>query len=112
MIYEVLTYISVTKIAGVLPLDLTLHFIIGGIITIIGLRKGLSLPAVFILLVVVAGLKELNDYFFHFRADWQEYASDFIVTFGYIFIIFLVRMIRGKSSKKKVKKVKIYTENE
>ena len=103
---DLMGYISVTKLFDFLPLDLTLHCLIGAFITIFALHKGLSLKVVFFLLVGIAGLKELNDYFFHYRSDWQEYASDFAVTFVYIFIIFIVRLFKNR--KPKAKKIKMY----
>jgi len=94
--YKIFTYISNTKIAGFIPLDLTLHFLIGAIITIIGLKKKFSLKSILIFLFILATLKEINDYFFHFKADWREYAGDFLVTFIYPLLIYLIRKIKPK----------------
>jgi len=96
-LHKYLTYISSTDILGVIPLDLTLHFIIGAIITIICLKKKLKLSTVFILLFIIASLKEINDYFFHWKADWTEYAGDFVVTFGYLFLVYLYRKLKKRT---------------
>ena len=101
MIGQIMGYISRTRLFGVIPLDLTMHFLIGGILTIVGLKFNLRLIWVFLGLVLIAGLKEANDYFLHQRvADWTEYASDFGITFVYIAIIYFVRKIKKSSEGK------------
>ena len=98
-LHKYLTYISSTDLFGFIPLDLTLHFIIGAIITIIGLKKNLELSTIFYILFTIATLKEVNDYFFHFKTDWKEYAGDFVITFGYLFFVFLARKLKRRLSK-------------
>ena len=96
-LHKYLTYISSTKIFGVIPLDRTLHFLIGALITIICLKKNFKLRTIFLLLFVIATLKEINDYFFHFKADWKEYAGDFLITFTYLFFVYLIREIKKRA---------------
>jgi len=87
-------YISETKLFGWLPLDLTLHFVIGFLITLFLLKKKWKLSHIFYVLFTLAALKELNDYFFHWRSSWWEYISDFLVTFAYLGMVATIRKIK------------------
>ena len=108
MYNEVMGYISRTNLFGVIPLDLTLHFFIGMLWTIIGLKKEFSLKWISIGLITIALGKELNDYFFHYRVGWQEYASDFGITLLYLVLVVFVRKIKKKLDRPKVQKWKVH----
>ena len=106
---EIFAYISKTVIWGWLPLDLLLHCVIGGLFTLIALKLNFTLFQAFIGLVVIAGLKEINDYSFHTKVEWTEYASDFAIAFVYIGIIFFVRKSKNYMTEKtSVKQLKVF----
>lgn len=104
MIYELMRFISAYKIMGIIPADLLIHFVLGLVITVIGLKRKMPLWKVFVLLVFIALLKELNDYYFHTFAGWREYIEDFLFTILYIFVLFVVRQFknRHKNHEKKI----------
>lgn len=89
-------FISTYQIFGLIPLDLTLHFIIGMLWTIIGLKRNISFGKLAIGLALIALGKEANDYFFHYKTHWSEYASDFAVTMLYLVIVYLVRKTKKR----------------
>ena len=91
--------ISSYKIFGLIPLDLVLHCLIGGLITYFGIKQKFSLGKIFIALVIIAGLKELNDYLFHLPNNYTEYLFDFLITFVYITIVWAFRRTRDKVAK-------------
>jgi hypothetical protein len=91
--------ISKGMIFETIPLDLFLHFIIGGIITIFCLVKKISHFYTFLALVSIAGLKEANDYFFHYYSNWQEYATDFGITFVYFAISLAIKKFKVFNNK-------------
>lgn len=101
-------YISKTQIFGVLPLDLTLHFFIGMIWTIVGFKKNISVRKVAVGLIVIALLKEAYDYFFHYQTHWSEYASDFAVTLLYLIIALTTRKVKKKMQETEKSKWKVY----
>lgn len=88
---KVLGFISEYQIFGLIPLDLTLHFIIGMLWTIVGLKKNISFGKLTVGLAFIALAKEANDYFFHYKTHWSEYVSDFSVTMLYLVIVYLIR---------------------
>jgi len=96
---DLLREISSGYFLDILPIDLTLHFIIGSFITIYCLKCNLSHTKIFLILIAIAGLKELNDYTFHQYAGWKEYATDFAITFFYFGVSLLVRRTKGHLSK-------------
>lgn len=105
---DLLRHISTGYIFDIIPLDLFLHCIIGGIITIYSLMKGLNHWTIFLILLAIAGLKEVNDYSFHQFAGWKEYIEDFVVTFTYFLLSFFVKRTKAYVSRpSKYKKIKI-----
>lgn len=98
--------ISTGTIFGIIPLDLFLHFLIGGIITIFCLVKKVGHFYTFLALVSIAGLKEANDYFFHHYSNWEEYATDFCITFLYLGLSLAIKKFKVFNSKpRKIKKI-------
>ncbi len=91
---DLLREISSGYILDLLPIDLTLHFLVGAFITVYGLKKNLSHKDIFILLVCIAGFKEIYDFSFHRYAGLEEYASDFAVTFSYFGLSLFVRQTK------------------
>jgi len=101
--------ISTYYIAGIIPLDLTLHFFVGMIWTITGLK--LKFPFKFVLfgIIALAGLKELIDYSPVNPAGIEEYLGDFLVSLFYISILMLTRKVKRSSDKKEsINQWKIY----
>ena len=96
LIHNFFGFISTYEIAGVIPLDLLLHLLVGMIITLVGVYKNLSLKVIFFFLLLVALGKELNDYIFHLPRDPWEYISDFLITFTYIALLFGTRKLKQK----------------
>lgn len=96
---EILRFISSYRIVGIIPLDLLLHFLVGMIWTIVGLRKDYSFKFVCIGLIIIALLKELYDYNFVYITHWSEYVSDFLVTLVYIAILFFTRKLKTNLDK-------------
>jgi hypothetical protein len=101
-------FISKYQIFGVIPLDLTLHFFIGMIWTIVGLKKNISIGKVALGLFIIAAGKEANDFFFHYRTHWSEYASDFGITMLYVVVVYFVRKTKKKLEPKSKDKWKVY----
>lgn len=105
---EIFETISTTMIFDMIPLDLFLHFFFGLVITVVSLKNNLDLWQTFILLILVAGLKEFNDYVNVHPAGWEEYASDFLITMGYFFLIVALRYAMKKTDKsRRYKKLNI-----
>lgn len=96
--FSFLGFISNYKIAGVLPLDWTLHFIIGAIVTIICLKKGMSFFKTACLIIGMALGKEVYDYFFHLPKDYWEFVSDFFITVLYLGLLFGARKVKNKTT--------------
>jgi hypothetical protein len=76
-------YISHHKFFDLLPVDLTLHFIIGAVLVVYCLRKNLSYRRTMAILFCVALGKEIFDYLHVLPASPWEYISDFSVTMVY-----------------------------
>ena len=111
MIYDILYYISTTKVAGFIPLDKVAHFIVGLIWTVFGLKKNYSFKKVFIGLLLIAVLKEVHDFAMtKSPLDLKENILDISVTVLYIFVLFFVRKLKGRLDKDTVseKRWKIY----
>lgn len=108
-INHIFGYISKTQIWGVIPLDLTLHFLVGMIWTLIGLKKNISIKKLAFGLIFIALMKEAYDYFFHYKTHWSEYASDFGITLLYLVIVLVMRKVKKKVGGGPVKeKWKVY----
>ncbi|MBK25825.1 MAG: hypothetical protein CME70_17630 [Halobacteriovorax sp.] len=104
---DILREISSGYFFDLLPIDLTLHFIIGSFITVYCLKCNLGHTKIFLILIAIAGLKELNDYAFHQYAGWQEYATDFGITFFYFGASLLVRRTKSHLTKREAAHDKI-----
>ena len=96
---EILKFISSHKIVGIIPLDLLLHFLVGMVWTIVGLKQRYSFKLVCLGLIAIALLKELYDYNFVYITHWSEYVSDFLVTLVYIVILFFTRKLKTNLDK-------------
>lgn len=103
---DLLRTISSGYFFDVIPIDLTLHCIIGALVTIFCLVQRVGHTFTFLVLLSLAGVKEINDYFFHQFAGWEEYATDFVITFFYFGLSLLIRRFKGLANKpKKFKKI-------
>lgn len=98
---KTMRWINQIEIFGFIPLDLLLHVIVGFILVLICQKLKLSRPKTFLLLVIIAGGKEVYDYNFHWRADWTEYASDFAFTFTAFIFSYALYFVRGLIRKRK-----------
>jgi|GEM_PF-4906275 len=96
--FSFLGFISNYKIAGVLPLDWTLHFIIGAVVTVVCLKRGMSFFRTACIIIGMALGKEFYDYFFHLPKDHMEFVSDFFITVLYLGVLFCVRKFKNASS--------------
>lgn len=91
---QVFRFISSYMIAGILPLDKLLHFLFGLIITVILLKKKYTLKSVFILLLILELSKEYYDSYV-MTNTLVENILDFLTTFIYPVIIYLVRKFKS-----------------
>ena len=91
---KIFQFISEYNLFDLIPLDLFLHCMIGAILTYLGLHFNFKLSKIFIMLLVIAILKELNDFLFHLTTNPTEYLIDILVTFIYISIIYLIRKLK------------------
>ncbi|MBT3583367.1 MAG: hypothetical protein HN509_00560 [Halobacteriovoraceae bacterium] len=82
-INQIFGYISRTKIAGVVPLDIVAHFILGILILLFCLKiLKLDFKKSFLILLALTVGKEIYDSF-TLTATWEEALKDFCVTFSY-----------------------------
>lgn len=108
-INQVLGFISRTKLFDVIPLDWTLHFIIGFLITVVCVNKGIKPFKVFLILFSIALTKELYDYFFHYKTHLKEYIGDLVVTVSHFFIYLIMKKLKVKTqSGRKGPQMKLY----
>lgn len=90
-------FISTYQILGVVPLDKTLHFLVGAVVTIVGLKLKLSFAKTMLILLVLAVIKETIDLNTLTNTS-LEVTLDVLVTFLYPGILFVVRMLKEKKS--------------
>ena len=83
------------KFFGVLPVDITLHFFGGLILTLILLRFKLKLPLVFVIVLFIGILKEYNDSFI-MGATTQEALEDLLFTILFPIFLFPWRFLKKK----------------
>ena len=97
-IAQLFALISKTTFWGI-PLDTTLHVIVGFLITFIGLRLKFSFFRVFIFLLVIESIKAtfaamtINHDFYHGL-------KEFLATFTYPALVLLIRKIKSYLAKK------------
>ena len=90
--------ISKTYILGVIPLDTTLHIVVGFLITFIGLRMGYKFWKVFLFLFVLESIKAIHASF-TIDHDILHGLKEFFATFIYPAWVYLVRRIKEKGSR-------------
>jgi hypothetical protein len=100
MIREFFGLISRTYIWGI-PLDTTLHVIVGFLVTFIGLKLKFSFLRVFIFLLILESIKAI------FAAmtinhDFLHGMKEFFATFTYPAFVWFVRKIKSSQQKKKI----------
>ena len=91
---EVQQIISSYQIFGLVPLDKTLHFLVGAAVTVVAARLGLRLRWVFLLLLVLGGVKEYLDSF-AYTSHWREHTLDILAGLAYVIVLAGVRWLRG-----------------
>lgn len=96
-LYDILHYISTTKLDGFIPLDKVVHFLVGLVWTVYGLKKGYSFRKVFVGLLVIAILKEIHDYLITISPfDPIENFLDISITLLYVAVLYFVRKAKRK----------------
>ena len=88
-------YINHTQLLGIIPLDSFLHFFLGAIISIIGLKYNYRLLYIFFFLLIIVIIKELNDYHFAYKTQYFAYLSDILASLIYIPLIAVIRKIKN-----------------
>ncbi|OFZ17135.1 MAG: hypothetical protein A2X86_01405 [Bdellovibrionales bacterium GWA2_49_15] len=88
--------ISSYQIGGMIPLDSTLHFIVGTALTIFLIRRGWALWKIFTLITLVAIAKESYDYFFHLPREVWEFVSDIFWSLCYFFLVMGTRWMKRR----------------
>ena len=102
-------YINHTQLLGIIPLDSFLHFFLGAIISIIGLKYNYRLLYIFFFLLIIGIIKELNDYHFAYKTHYFAYLSDILASLIYIPLIAIIRKtknyltLKEKNTLKKLK---------
>ena len=91
---EVQQFISKYHILGFIPLDKTLHFLIGALITIIMRWGRVKMRFIFLVLLILGIAKEINDYGV-LNHSWGEQFLDVGVSF--IYPLVLLGIIKIKS---------------
>lgn len=91
-ISPLLDYITQTKIGGVVPLDIPVHFLAGMVLTIIGLKCKLPFWATLILVLLVALAKEGLDSTRMVEYSFIESMKDVAVTLGYPALLCIIRL--------------------
>jgi hypothetical protein len=86
-------FISHYKIIGLIPLDKFLHFTIGMLVTILLRFLGIRIRWVFVFLITLETLKEINDSFV-LNSTWGEHLADFIVTLIFPLLLLIVIKIK------------------
>lgn len=87
--------ISTYKILGLVPLDKTLHVLIGAIVTIILRYRHISIVKILITLSVLELIKEFHDSFV-LNASIVEESVDFICTLSYPLLLLFVIKVKNK----------------
>ncbi len=93
MLNSILGWISHYKILDFIPLDSTLHFVIGAAVTIFMLRRGWALWKVFLIVLAMGISKELYDLTSRF-ARIEDSLFDVSITISYCVIVALIRRIK------------------
>jgi len=94
-LHNFLGYISNTKIAGIIPLDNVVHFLVGTIVTIIAIKFGNSLKKSTLIVIVLSLGKEIFDSF-SLTNELGENIEDFLVTVAYPVLLFFARKLKSK----------------
>ncbi len=91
---EVQKIISSYQIFGVIPLDKTLHFALGLVVTLVGVRLGVRLRWIFLALLVAGAVKEYFDTFVY-TSHWVEHGLDILAGLSYVVLLGGVRWLRA-----------------
>lgn len=93
--------ISKTTIMGVVPLDTTLHIIVGFLITFIGLKMKISFLKVFIFLLILESIKAVSAAM-TIDHDIFHGMKEFFATFTYPAMLWGVRKLKNMIRMKKM----------
>lgn len=97
MINDLFALISKTTIFGVIPLDTTLHVVVGFLVTFIGLKLGFRFGRVFLFLLALETIKATHAAM-TIEHDWLHGAKEFFATFVYPAWVYLVRKIKASKA--------------
>lgn len=92
---QIMRYISSEKIAGVLPLDWVLHFVVGAVLTIILLKLKFRLRNAVIILGILELIKEIFD-FQAMTATYTEAILDYFITMAFPLMLYMARLLKEK----------------
>lgn len=92
------TIISNYKIAGFIPLDKVLHFLVGMLVTIILRTKKVKISRIMILLITLEVIKEVHDSY-TLNSSLLEEFLDFFCTLSYPLLLFIVIKSKQKLQK-------------
>jgi len=95
MINDLFALISQYYIFGIIPLDTTLHVVVGFLVTFIGLKMGFRFGRVFIFLLALETIKATHAAM-TIDHDWVHGAKEFFATFTYPAWVYTVRKIKAK----------------
>lgn len=95
---QIQSIISSYKILGFVPLDKTLHFIVGMIITIIMRKFKVRMLFIFLILAAVELFKEFNDYYV-LNSTLAEQIIDALATFIYPIMIMIIIKLKARNDK-------------
>ena len=88
MLNKILGYISVTKIYGVIPLDIICHLLIGYLLTLVCIRFKIKVVETLMIVTTLALLKEYKDSFILGGSPMLEHIKDVVVSILPVFITF------------------------
>lgn len=96
------TVISTYKIGGIIPLDKTLHFTVGMLVTIILRIKKIHIKKIFIFLASIEFIKEIHDSFTLNSSFFEEFL-DMFWTLAYPLLLLIVIKSKKKLNSKLTK---------
>ncbi len=95
---DILGYISVTKIFGIIPLDIITHIVFGALITLIGIKFKLRLRTIFLIIAIPTLIKEYFDLKVLNYPIYEPIKDIFVTYLFFILILFRKFWRRPKNS--------------
>jgi len=97
LINDLFATISEYYIFGIIPLDTTLHVVVGFLVTFVGLKMGFRFGRVFLFLLALETIKATHAAM-TIDHDWLHGAKEFFATFTYPAWVYLIRKMKAKKA--------------